>query len=351
MDDHKFAGTPGPNGEYTRLAHWLQQVLTPTSQDLDQAALPQPQEHADEHSPASMLTQISDYHVEFYRQLPDLAMAVLQNETQAMPRFASLLYHLTSCADCRAGYLDLYDSLRAAIYPRGARPLLGQGTRTLAATPHRMLAHLCQVLISQAEAELRQARREHVDRDAAARSLLQMALHVSAHIAQGTVRREALQDLVRVATLFDGAPAPTTQDPDTHAYTPVLVGGTRGGKVLRRSDSAVRMPEQDSIEIQSRSLTGHIVQRGQTLELHLHDLDPSLRGRYLTISVLLGSLLEPVRWRGGNPSAIRSIVPVDASGELVTPLGVTEMHLQNREDRNLLEAMFMLLEVRPAPNA
>jgi hypothetical protein len=347
MDDHKlFAGTPGPNGEHTRLARWLQQVLIPTPQD--QAAVSHSQVREQQNQLELSLS--GDYHLNLYRQLPDLALAVLQNETRTLPRFGSLLYHLVSCQECRTGYLDIYDSLRAALYPEGPRPLLGQGTRTLAATPHRMLAHLCQALITQGEAELRQARHEHTDRDAAARSLLQMALRVSAHITQGTVRREALQDLVRVATLFTGATASADSAPDVHAFTPVLVGGTRGGKVLRRSDSALRPQSQelDAIEIQAGILAGRIVQRGQTLELHLQDLEPALHGRHLTISVLLGSLLEPVRWRGGNPNAIRSTIPVTASGELVMPLGETEMLLHNREERNLLEAMFMLLEVRPS---
>jgi len=104
--------------------------------------------------------------------------------------------------------------------------------------------------------------------------------------------------------------------------------------------------EQSAIEIQSNGLKGRIIQQGQELELHLQNLDATLRGRYLTISVLLGSLIEPVRWRDGNPQAIRSTVPVDASGTLVTLLGETEMRLNNPEERNLLEAMFLLLEVR-----
>jgi hypothetical protein len=60
----------------------------------------------------------------------------------------------------------------------------------------------------------------------------------------------------------------------------------------------------------------------------------------------LGSLLEPVRWRGGNPRAIRSTGPVLPDGTLVTPLGLTDLLLQNTEERNLLEAMFLLIEVR-----
>ena len=259
------------------------------------------------------------------------------------------MYHLVSCSACHASYLDLYDSLRAAIYPRGPRPLLGQGTRTLSATPHRMLSHLCQTLISQANAVLLQARHEHQNQDEAARSLLQMALRISASIAQSSLRREALKDLVHVATLFDGPVAPTQADPHVHAYSPVLAGNGGRTRVVRRADTLARSHNADvnSIELQSHALVGRIVQNGQILELQLQDLEEALRGHYVSISVLLGSLLEPVRWRGGNPRAVRSTGPVQMDGTLVTPLGHTDLLLQNSEERNLLEAIFMLLEVRP----
>jgi hypothetical protein len=39
---------------------------------------------------------------------------------------------------------------------------------------------------------------------------------------------------------------------------------------------------------------------------------------------------------------------VDASGAVTIPLGETELSLEKLEDRNLLEAMFLLLEVRSA---
>ena len=91
-----------------------------------------------------------------------------------------------------------------------------------------------------------------------------------------------------------------------------------------------------------------ITQAGNMLELHLRDLELKLRGHYVSISVPLGSLLEPVRWLGGNPRAIRSTVPVDEHGTLRTPLGETELRLSNTEERNLLEAMFLKLDVRLA---
>jgi hypothetical protein len=87
------------------------------------------------------------------------------------------------------------------------------------------------------------------------------------------------------------------------------------------------------------------VQNGLVLELQLKDLQEALRGRYVTISVVLGVLLEPVRWHGGNPRAIRSTGPVQMDGTLVTPLGETDLTLQNSEERNLLEAIFLLIDV------
>lgn len=347
MDDYRLPGTSDASGEHSRLAQWLQHVLASTSGSPVSA----------HHTPASdnqlELMFSGDYHAQFYQQLPDLAMAVLRKEIQTFPRFTHVLCHLAGCQQCHAAYLDFYDSLHAAVYPQGTRSALGQGTRTLSATPHRMLGHFCQLMVSQAEAELRQTRHGYHDRSAAARSLLQMALRVSSYITQGTIRREALRDLVRVATLFDGAPDPQGSETSAYAFTPVMVGGMRRGKVQRRSDASLRSPSADFdvIEIQSRGLSGHIVQQDTTLELRLEKLEPALRGQFIEVSVLLGSLLEPVRWRGGNPRAIQSTLPVSDTGALVIELGDTELRLSVTEDRNLLEAMFMLLEVRPGKNA
>jgi len=106
--------------------------------------------------------------------------------------------------------------------------------------------------------------------------------------------------------------------------------------------------EQHVIYLQSNRLDGSITQNEDMLELHLEDLEESLRGHYITIDVPLGSLLEPVRWVGGNPRAIRSMAPVDEQGSLSTPLGQTELRLSNPDQRNLLEVTFMLLQVRIA---
>jgi hypothetical protein len=344
-DELQFGGASQMGGDYSKLGQWLQEVLYTPQNEVNESS-------ETEHDNQLQLLLNANYHPSFYQQLPDFSMALLQQDPQATVHYAPLLFHLVSCRECHQAYLDLYDALHEALFPRGVRPLLGQGTRTLSATPHRMLSHLCQSLISQAEAVLLQGRHDHRDDDAAARSLLQLALRVSAHIVQSSVRRRALQDLVRVATLFDGAVAPESETSNVHAYTPVIAGSgrlRRGGETAsKRVENAPRSQTSDgnAIHIQSRALEGMIVQNGEILELHLQGLSETLRGRHVAISVLLGGLLEPVRWFGGNPRAIRSTVPVDEHGTLIAPLGQTELRLHDPEERNLLEAMFMLLEVQ-----
>jgi hypothetical protein len=353
MNDSSLPGDiPDSHNTDAKLAAWLQQVVKIPPRT-SSTPITQTPAKADAEKELELVLD-SDYHITFYQQLPDFIIALLNNDPQAALHYAPLLYHLAGCSECHQGYLDLFDAMRAAIQPREPRPVLGQGTRTLAATPQRMLAHLCQSLVSQAEAILRQAHHDASDGSAPARSLLQLALHISSQIVQSGVRRSALRDLVRVATLFEGPEIPPSASPTIYAYTPILTGagGRRGiSKVTRRLAETPGLPpgatqESPLIYLQSKSLQGTIVQRDRTLELHLQDLDSSLRGHYVSISVPLGSLIEPVRWHGGDPHAIRSEVPVDASGSISMPLGETELHLGEREDYRLLEAMFMLLEVR-----
>lgn len=292
------------------------------------------------------LTLRGDYHPQFYQQIPDFAFALLNDDHQATSHFAPLLFHLIGCRACHQCFLEVYDAMNVALHPRGPRPVLGQGTRTLEAMPQRLLAHLCQAWISQAEAVLRQARRDNTNQDALARLLLQQAIRISAHIMQSTVRRQALRDLVRVATLFDEDQSMTREQP-AHAYTPLLVSGHN---IVRRAESPLH-PKETALEhvplvLQSNALQGTITQQGQTLVLSLHDLDASLRGSPVVVSILLGSLLEPIRWAGGNPLAIRSTTPVDEYGTLTLTLGETELRLSNPEERNMLEATFLLVEVR-----
>lgn len=345
------------NDDTQRLAQWLLEILhTETEQTVVNAPATSSSINTQK-SPITgerdiqleLLLQDSSYHKRFYQQLPDFVMALLTDDSQAAIHYAPLLYHLAGCSLCHQSYLEIYDAMRAALYPREPRPILGQGTRTLDATPQRMLAHLCQAWITQAEAILREARHDRTDGDVAARTLLQAAIQMSSRIKQDGVRQQARHDLVRVATLFD-APYTSQTSAAEHAFTPVLAGPKgvtrRGEKTSTQAKEVVQ--NQLAIVLQSQSLEGTVLQKGQTLELHLQDLDESLRGRFITTSVALGSLIEPIHWLGGNPRAIRSIVPVDIKGELVMPLGETELRLNVPEERNMLETTFLLLEIRAA---
>jgi hypothetical protein len=327
------------HNEYLPLAQWVQQVLAFTPQQ-----------------PTAELTTITDnsgqfgddYHIEFYQQLPDFTLALLNNDTQATIRYAPLLFHLTGCRTCHTAYLEIYDAMRATVSTSETPMPVGQWSQSMANTSARMLVYLCRLLINQAQEILLQARQDHADNDALARSLLQQAIYISSHLMQSTLRQRALQDLVKVATLFD-----ETATPATHSYAPVLSagGGSRHGrKIKRRAETLERPLGQPILYLQSglSDLEGTITQNQDTLELHLEDLGQELRGHFLTISVPLGSLLEPVRWIGGNPHSIRSQVPVSEDGTLTTPLGNTDLRINDPEDHNLLEAMFRKLDVRPA---
>jgi hypothetical protein len=331
------------------LARWLAEILQVPQQQQDAAPLA-----SSEIGPA--LAPVGDYHPQFYQQLPGFIMALLHGDPEADIHYAPLLYHLAGCESCHHSYLELYDALRFALQTPAKRPLAPAASGTLSSIPQRMLGHLSQLFISQAEAIQLQARHDRADWGqtiAQARSLLQLALRLSAHITQSSIRRQATQDLVRVATIADGPSPPP--DPNLLSYSSVLstAGGTRRGKrsTAKRTADA-HFPRQASeppvIQLQARELSGRIIQRDGQLELQLQDLEPSLRGHAVTISVLLGSLLEPVRWRGGNPRAIHSTVPVDEHGNLVTILGETELRLTEPSDFNLLETIFMLLEIRAA---
>jgi hypothetical protein len=294
----------------------------------------------------------NDYHPRFYQQLPDFIMALLQNDAKATVHYAPLLYHLIGCTVCHTAYLELYDAMRYALNTKEVHPVTNYGTRPLATIPAGTLVNLCQLLIHHAEAVYRQARHDHTDGEAQSRSMLQWAMRVSSQITQSSQRVRALHDLVRVASLYDGPHSPGEQEQVAHAFTPLIgAAGPRGSKVVRRADTALRSmgapPGQSVIYLQSHPLEGSITQHEDVLELHLQELEENLRGKYLTINVPLGSLIEPVRWAGGNPRAIRTTVPVDKDGTLSTPLGQTDLRLENPDERNLLEVMFSLLEVRP----
>ncbi len=321
-------GQIDPRNENLPLARWLQEVMA--------ASAPPENEN-------------NEFHPYFYQQLPDFIMALLEQQPRATLHFAPLLYHLIGCTACHSAYLDLYSAMRAAVQPDEVQLNVGQRTGSWEATPVRMVVQLCQSFIRQAEALYRQSRRDHTNESIQARFLLQQALRISARMTQSNMRTRALHDLVRIASLFDDFGEPMQQGPAVHSYSPVLAGGSHG-RAMRRAETIMRPTAnpsaQDAIYLQSNLLEGRIMQQGDTLELFLQDLDKTLHGHYLTISVPLGSLIEPIRWVGGNPRTIHSIAPVDEHGMLNTPLGRTELRLGNPEERNLLEATFLLLEVR-----
>lgn len=332
-------GLSNIRNEYLPLAQWLQRVLATTPQD-----------------PKAELTTTTDngnqfgngYHIKFYRQLPDFVQALLNNATdEDILRFGPLVFHLIGCPACHTAYLEIYDSMRATIGIDEAQLSTSQLPQSIATTSKPVLVYMCQLLINQAAEVLREARRDHSDHDAWARSLLQQAIYLSSHIAQSTQRQRALQNLVEVATFFDD-----TTTPAAHSYVPVLTtgSGTRQSKIRRRAETLGRPNGQTAIYLQTglSKQEGMIIQNQDVLELHLEDLGPELRGRFLIISIPFGSLLEPVRWIGGNPHAIRSQVPVGEDGSLTTPLGSTDLQLSIQEDHNLLEAMFIKLDIRAA---
>ncbi len=342
MQNDTPPGTFHTDDTSRKLARWLQQFMAQLPQDQEPPAS-LPAEHL-----SHLAIPPGEYHPRFYQQLPDFIMALLRHEPQAASRYAPLLYHLVGCPVCHAAYLDLYDALRVALAVDESQ----LHTAPLPVGPNvpstRQLAQLCQLLIMQAEAVLKLARHERRDDSALARSLLQLAIKTGTRINQPALRAEALQDLVRVATGFQ-EPEP----PALYTYAPPLAeaGGARHGKTMRKAASphpAGPSHEYPAIPLQDRSFIGTITQQGDTLILHLHALDSSLRGRPVTISVPLGSLIEPIQWLGGNPRAIRSTVAVDEQGTLTVPLGQTALRLDNPGDRPLLEVTFMRVEIHPA---
>ena len=339
------------NDAYRQLANWLQRTIAA-------AAGESASFEADEAEGDSVTTDSGPrgFHLRFYRQLPDFVMTLLQHpgDAHALMPYTALLYHLAACPDCHATYLDLYRALHPTLEADHMLPPMEYGVRSLSAIPAESLVHVCRSLIGQAEAVLRQGRRDDADGSAQARSLLQLAMRFSTHITQSGMRGAALADLVRVATLFDGPHSPGEEPPAAHSYSPLVgaAGPRHGSRVARRGGAIARSQPAPSdapaIYLQARHLEGSITQQGDMLELHLHDLDEALRGRSLLISIPLGGLIEPVRWQGGDPRAIRALAPVSADGSLRAPLGTTDLRLALPEERNLLEAMFMLIEVRPA---
>lgn len=337
-----FVGAPNPREQDASLARWLYQLLAS-----------KPRAALTEQIPVGEDVSLPDahYHAAFYPQIPNFALALLKQDLAATTRYAPLFFHIISCPTCHRAYLETYDALSTALAEDARPTTMALHTSNLATTSPKLLAFLCQLLVSEARTVLHQAHREHGDADAWARALLQQAMQISRYIMQGTMRQRALRDLVEVASLYAADSTPDTPSGTAVRSYAALVGansGTRGRRKVRRAEMLPRPNEAAIIELQAGSLDGTITQEGDVLTLHLVDLDAPLRGKFLLISVPLGTLLEPVRWLGGNPYAIRSAGPVEPDGTLVTPLGHTDLRLNNPEERNLLETLFKKLDVYPA---
>lgn len=338
MDKREKSG-PDPRVAYLPLARWLQTIL----------AMPSVQLRSDTTSPLDDVAHAaSTYHLPYFQQLPDFALVLLKNDDQTTLYYAPLVYHLIGCAVCHKAYLEIYDAMSAALAVDSEQKVANNEHHTLALTPARMLVYLCQLLINQAQTVLQVARHEHGNNDAWARALLQQSLTMSSHIMQSALRQRALQNLVEVAVLAAGE-SQDEQNPATRSYSSLAGAGNsaRAGKTRRRAEMLERPAGEPTIELQSGTLQASVTQLEDILELHLHNLDKPLRGHYLQISVPLGSIIEPVRWFGGNPRAIRSQSPVSDQGNLIIQLGKTDLRLTTSEDRNLLEATFKKLDIRP----
>lgn len=336
----QIIGTPDPQGQHKLLAQWLYGLLHSKPRTAGSTSIPIGED-------ASFPGE--DYHAAFYPRIPDFALALLRQKPEATTHYAPLVFHLLACPTCHRAYLETYDALRVALADE-TRPtttaLRLSDTSNMATVSPKLLVFLCQLLIGQARSILRQAHREHADEDTWARTLLQQAMQVGRYLMQGTLRQRALRDLVEVAALTN----PRTSSTQYGLSYSALVGassGARGRVTLRRADMLSRPHEQASIDLRAGSLEGTVTQVGDMLMLRLVDLDERLRGKFLLISVPLGTLLEPVRWLGGNPYAIRSSNSVGSDGTLITPLGSTDLLLSQPEDRNLLETLFKKLDVSP----
>ena len=329
----KIDHTDMPSDVLMQLARWLQSILQEPPVEGDSILLAE-KEGTD--------------HITLYRQLPDLIQAQLKGDQEAPIRYAPLLFHLVGCEACHQEYLHLYDALGFATQSNTPQATTRQPRRWECNMNglQRMLGHLCRTLIQQAEFTLRQSAAQQEYRLDEARSLLQLAIRVSARIREQNRRSEALHDLVRVATLLDTASGPDAQYAEEHGQTASFTSA--GRERVRTVRSVIPMTatsRQTHLQLRSGQGEGAITQDGSTLILHLRNFGEIFRGRDVTISVLLGTLIEPIRWAGGNPRAIRSSTRVSKDGELSLVVGETDLQLAQEEDYHLLEVTFSLLEV------
>ncbi|HLX41762.1 MAG TPA: hypothetical protein VKR42_14610, partial [Ktedonobacteraceae bacterium] len=143
------------------LAQWLQQILLYPVEDMNMTG-------DNEVLNQFEIPFLMQYHSTFYQKLPDFIMALLQNDPHALTDNAPLLYHLAGCAVCREAYVELYAAMKEAVQVHEEHPIVAEMVRPLSAIAPRLLSHFCRVLISQAEALLRQAHQEQTDNNAQA---------------------------------------------------------------------------------------------------------------------------------------------------------------------------------------
>src|SRR5258708_25202520 len=147
---NQSGGPPNPRNrdQYKQLARWLQELLaiTPWQAKTETVSLQENEGRLGE-----------NYHPQFYQQLPDFVMALLENNSQATLHYAPLIYHLIGCRTCHTAYLEIYDAMRATTRPEmsSLQVDVDQDTYSMTTTPARMVEYLCELLISQAEAVLR----------------------------------------------------------------------------------------------------------------------------------------------------------------------------------------------------
>src|SRR5579884_2836658 len=153
----QFVGVPDPQQQNGPLAQWLYALLAEKTQEAVGGPIPIGED---------VSFPRGNYHAAFYPQLPNFAMALLRGDAGVLTRYAPLLFHLLGCPICHRAYLETYDALRVALAsePRPTTTTLRLSSSTsLATTQPRFLVFLCQLLIGQARAVLRQAHRERSD--------------------------------------------------------------------------------------------------------------------------------------------------------------------------------------------
>src|SRR5579862_2633130 len=167
----KIDHTDTPPDVLIQLARWLQFLLQEPPAEGDSILLVE-KEGVD--------------HITLYRQLPDLIQAQLKGDQEAPIRYAPLLFHLVGCEACHQEYLHLYDAIGFATQSNTPQVTTRQPRRWECNMNglQRMLGYLCRTLIQQAEFTLGQSAAQQENKLGEARSLLQLAIRISARIRE-----------------------------------------------------------------------------------------------------------------------------------------------------------------------